>query len=97
MSHCIKLCLLVFFIYADSISAFLGSKWLVSNTKRSSSFSIIQAHKLDGIEIAGDFTPLSNNCLIKVKEVASSTKGGLFIPDNAKERPTEGKLSTLGR
>lgn len=54
------------------------------------------ANKMDGVTIEGDLIPLSNNLLIKVKEIASSTSGGLFIPDNAKERPTEGtKAATV--
>jgi hypothetical protein len=50
------------------------------------------ANKLDGLPIDGDLQPVNNNILVKVKEVASSTSGGLFIPDNAKERPTEGMI-----
>jgi chaperonin GroES len=59
-------------------------------------FNKIFGNKLDNIEIAGDLQPLSNNLLIKVKEIASSTTGGLFIPDNAKERPTEGTCVAAG-
>ena len=53
-------------------------------------------HKLDGITIEGDLQPMANNLLIKVKEALSETKGGLFIPDNAKERPTEGTVIAHG-
>ncbi len=53
-------------------------------------------HKLDGITIEGDLTPISNNVLIKVKEALAATVGGLYIPDNAKERPTEGKVIAAG-
>ena len=60
--------------------------------KSSRQFSL-GANKLDGNIIEGDLKPLSNNVLVKVKEVASNTAGGLFIPDNAKERPTEGTLA----
>ena len=58
--------------------------------------SISATNKVDGIQINGDLTPLSNNLLIKVREAASATSGGLFIPDNAKERPTEGKCIAAG-
>lgn len=51
---------------------------------------------LDNIEIEGELMPLSNNLLIRVKEVAAATKGGLYIPDNAKERPTEGTVIAAG-
>lgn len=56
----------------------------------------LQANKLDGNFITGEIKPLSNNVLIKVKEAAISTTGGLFIPDNAKERPTEGLVIAAG-
>lgn len=55
-----------------------------------------KANKLDGITIEGNLTPLTNNLLIKVKEIASATSGGLYIPDNAKERPTEGTVIAAG-
>lgn len=55
-----------------------------------------KANKLDGITIEGNIVPLSNNVLVKVKEIAASTSGGLFIPDNAKERPTEGTVIAAG-
>ena len=37
--------------------------------------SALLANKLDGVMIAGDLTPLSNNLLIKVKEAMTSTAG----------------------
>eukprot|EP01035_Chromulina_nebulosa_P010444 gene10444-14029_t len=55
-----------------------------------------KSNKLDGITIEGNLVPLSNNVLVKVKEIAASTSGGLFIPDNAKERPTEGTVIAAG-
>lgn len=61
-----------------------------------SRFPGIRVNKVDNIAIDGNLTPLSNNVLVRVKEVASSTSGGLFIPDNAKERPTEGIVIAAG-
>ena len=47
--------------------------------QRSFGFRSISAlsavNKLDGVLIAGDLTPLSNNLLIKVKEALTSTAG----------------------
>ena len=54
------------------------------------------SNKIDGIVIAGDLKPLSNNILVKVKDAVSSTVGGIYIPDTAKERPTEGKVIAIG-
>ena len=61
-----------------------------------SSRTALFANKLDNMEIEGDLVPAANNCLIKVKEAAVSTAGGLYIPDNAKERPTEGVCVAAG-
>eukprot|EP01031_Cornospumella_fuschlensis_P040735 gene40735-49680_t len=58
--------------------------------------NLLRANKVDGVTIEGDLTPLHNNLLIKVKEVAKSTPGGLVLPDNAKERPTEGTVVAAG-
>lgn len=61
-----------------------------------STASSLNANKLDGINIEGNLIPLANNLLIQVRVAAESTKGGLFIPDNAKERPTEGLVVAAG-
>ena len=61
-----------------------------------STVSSLNGNKLDGINIEGSLTPLANNLLIQVRVAAESTKGGLFIPDNAKERPTEGLVVAAG-
>jgi chaperonin GroES len=58
--------------------------------------SELDSNKLDGIDIDGDLTPMGNSLLIKVREAMTETKGGLFIPDNAKERPTEGTVMANG-
>ena len=60
------------------------------------STSALFANKLDNMSIEGDLIPCANNCLVKVKEAAVSTAGGLYIPDNAKERPTEGVCVAAG-
>lgn len=65
----------------------------------SSRFTASKLHAknvIDGVEINGDLIPISNNVLVRVKEPESATKGGLFIPDNAKERPTEGVVIAAG-
>ena len=69
-----------------------------SSSSSSSSFSscIFGTNKLDGNVIHGDLVPLSNNLLVKVRAPMDATKGGLFIPDNAKERPTEGEVVSVG-
>lgn len=69
--------------------------WRCACSQCARSFAL-KSNKLDGVVISGDLTPLSNNLLVKVKEAMAETKGGLFIPDNAKERPTEGQVIAAG-
>jgi chaperonin GroES len=40
--------------------------------------------------------PLGNRVLIKRKKAEEKTKGGIYIPDSAKEKTTEGKVIAIG-
>ena len=40
--------------------------------------------------------PLSDRILVKRVESESKTKGGLYIPDSAKEKPTEATVIAVG-
>ena len=42
------------------------------------------------------FTPLHDRVLVKRMEGEEKTKGGLIIPDNAKEKPAEGEVIACG-
>lgn len=42
------------------------------------------------------FQPLSDRILIERLEPADKTKGGIFIPDTAKEKPVEGRVMATG-
>jgi chaperonin GroES len=66
------------------------------STVYKTSCSLQMKNKIDGVVIDGDLKPMSNNILVKVKEAISSTVGGIYIPDTAKERPTEGKVIAVG-
>lgn len=85
-------------LYIQSCSSFKTTSFSSSIIRKyhRSDIMITNANVMDGLSIDGDIVPLSNNLLIKVKDVASSTQGGLFIPDNAKERPTEGTVMAAG-
>jgi chaperonin GroES len=41
-------------------------------------------------------TPLNDRVLVKRTEELQVTKGGIFIPDTAKEKPVEGKVIAAG-
>jgi chaperonin GroES len=42
------------------------------------------------------FTPLHDRVLVRRIEGEDKTKGGLIIPDTAKEKPAEGEVIALG-
>jgi chaperonin GroES len=42
------------------------------------------------------FRPLKDNVVVQVLEAAEKTKGGLFLPDSAQEKPQEGKVISVG-
>ncbi|MET4684100.1 co-chaperone GroES [Brevundimonas faecalis] len=42
------------------------------------------------------FRPLGDRVLVKRVEEATTTKGGIIIPDTAKEKPQEGEVVAVG-
>ena len=42
------------------------------------------------------FRPLGDRILVKRVEEESKTKGGIIIPDTAKEKPQEGEVVSVG-
>lgn len=67
-----------------------------SSSSSTTTTSANKTHNLDGKVINGDFTPVSNNVLVRVKQVMDVTDGGLFMPDNAKVKQTEGVVVSAG-
>lgn len=43
------------------------------------------------------FRPLQDRILVKRVEEETKTKGGIIIPDTAKEKPIEGKVMAVGK
>ena len=41
--------------------------------------------------------PLGDRVVVKPLEAESKTKGGILIPDTAKEKPQEGKIMAVGK
>ncbi len=44
-----------------------------------------------------DIRPLGDRVVIKPLEAESKTKGGIVLPDTAKEKPQEGKVVAVGK
>jgi chaperonin GroES len=47
--------------------------------------------------MAVDFLPLHDRILIRRVEEQETTRGGLIIPETAKEKPQEGEVLAVGR
>src|ERR1700691_590244 len=47
--------------------------------------------------MATKFTPLHDRILVRRVEEADSTRGGIIIPDSAKEKPQEGEVISAGK
>ena len=63
-------------------------------------FNNAGAHLHDGdateIEVIMKIRPLHDRILVKRLEAESKTKGGIIIPDTAKEKPIEGMVIAVG-
>ena len=44
-----------------------------------------------------EIKPLGDRIVIKALEAESKTKGGIVLPDTAKEKPQEGKVVAIGK
>ena len=47
--------------------------------------------------MATKFTPLHDRILVRRIEEAGTTRGGLIIPDSAKDKPQEGEVIAVGK
>lgn len=75
----------------DDVSAFRA--YFLSSTRKTLHQT---THVIDGSTIEGELSPIANNVLVKVREAASETSGGLIIPENAKEKCYEGVVVAAG-
>lgn len=47
--------------------------------------------------VATSFTPLHDRILVRRVEEAETVRGGIIIPDTAKEKPQEGEVISVGK
>src|SRR6202020_2631385 len=52
---------------------------------------------LKGVATMAKFTPLHDRILIRRVEEADTTRGGIIIPDSAKDKPQEGEVISVGK
>src|SRR6267378_2366969 len=51
----------------------------------------------ESASMATKFTPLHDRILVRCIEEAGTTRGGLIIPDSAKDKPQEGEVIAVGK
>ena len=68
--------------------------WIVPSIRPTTSLQA--TFTLEGETIRGPLTPLGNFVLVKTKDALLATQGGILLPDQAKERPTEGQVLAAG-
>mmetsp|Transcript_1643 Transcript_1643/g.2347 ORF Transcript_1643/g.2347 Transcript_1643/m.2347 type:complete len:260 (-) Transcript_1643:57-836(-) len=88
-----SLCALLIFLYIANGFTLQGTP-NVSSLKKHTKISA--ALILDGQEIRGPIVPLRNFVLVQTKDSLSATSGGILLPDQSKERPTEGVVIAAG-
>lgn len=90
---------LLFSSLLGTVSAFgttFGSRRRSTSTTKLFDVTTKAKITLDGETIRGPITPLGNFVLVRSKDSLSSTEGGILLPDQAKERPTEGVVVAAG-
>ncbi|CAM9897915.1 unnamed protein product [Chrysoparadoxa australica] len=90
-----------FFSLGLSCNAFIAHPLPTSPAKtqqgrKHASPTSMQTHELDGTTIRGPLQPVENFILVKVGDVMTSTTGGIVLPDQSQERPTEGQVIGAG-
>jgi chaperonin GroES len=53
-------------------------------------------YTLDGVELKGPLTAVSNRIVVKVRDTLTATSGGILLPDQSQQRPTEGYVLVSG-
>jgi chaperonin GroES len=58
--------------------------------------AVHNAPQVSELETAMNFRPLHDRVVVRRIEGEAKTKGGIIIPDNAKEKPQEGEIVAVG-
>jgi chaperonin GroES len=59
--------------------------------------SRLQMNKKELATMTTKFTPLHDRILVRRVKEAGTTRGGLIIPDSAKDKPQEGTVISVGK
>ena len=72
------------------------SEALLAPVARQASRVVAREYTLDDVPIGSALSPVGNYALVKISEGRDSTKGGVILPDQAKEKPSEGLVVAAG-
>merc|ERR1719174_86808 len=71
--------------------------WSQQSSKNSHPLALCYAeYTLDDTPIGGPLEPTSNYILVRIDDGIDATKGGVFLPDQAKEKPSAGVVVAAG-
>jgi len=71
--------------------------WSQQSSKNSHPLTLCYAdYTLDDTPIGGPLEPTSNYILVRIDDGIDATKGGVFLPDQAKEKPSAGVVVAAG-
>merc|ERR1719324_1140682 len=71
--------------------------WSQQSSKNSHPLTLCYAdYTLDDAPIGGPLEPVANYILVKIDDGIDATKGGVFLPDQAKEKPSAGIVVAAG-
>ena len=61
-------------------------------------FPLLSNIRMKGVyDMATKFAPLHDRVLVRRTEEVGTTRGGLIIPDSAKDKPQEGEVVSIGK
>jgi chaperonin GroES len=81
------------------------SNWEIRNHRlkktnvrgRISNLLALGRSKMTATSLTTTFTPLHDRILVRRVEEGETVRGGIIIPDSAKEKPQEGKVIAVGK
>ena len=79
-----------------ALSCLACASALIAPTARPASRVVAREYTLDDVPIGSALSPVGNYALVKITEGKDATKGGVLLPDQAKEKPSEGSVVAAG-
>jgi Chaperonin 10 Kd subunit len=67
-----------------------------TTTEQAATASLATIYTLDGLELNGPLCAVSNRIVVKVRDTLTATSGGILLPDQSQQRPTEGYVLVSG-